>query len=568
MWMRNAVGLGDKADENQDSDQSISEEEEGLESEWKGNTISLGEGENKGALQVLSRLEILRESWELHSAEKESSSHGKKGGYHIEDEVEIPVFDDGDGLSHYHRIASATLPHSNHGMIYLPTVASISHNDDERIEPSTSRSARENFDGIWSEASREVEALVRSNEKSSGSSRHDVFTNERKTSKGGGARKKAKPKFLFPSRSHEKNLSLVVSDSSGRTSSDSIPLAVEMVVASDEDTDDSEAESQLNFHDEESELLGNHIVPFELAHKQDIRWPMVESVNCFLEKNNQQGSSEVEIQQNRERVHDIRRHSMVEFLNCFLDRGNQQGSSEVEIQKKRRRVQTVLKENTSPSDDVILDDDSLPDALDGGYPFQNKGEEDNGQSVKSIIPRTMANQFHEAFETASTINDRLNLAFPRPLCELYRKLQQVIQTEKEKDMDSIKYASAGMGFKDEGMSVLVRILSRSLEGKLIVCSCSSVEKGKNSYWESNLETIMKSVTRNLTIIFNPRMCGDVDLEVGNLIRVHPPWKEVQVKDEVVVLCTYFYAGPALTNSAEQGIVEDNPNLMNSPGPTF
>lgn len=45
-----------------------------------------------------------------------------------------------------------------------------------------------------------------------------------------------------------------------------------------------------------------------------------------------------------------------------------------EIQKKRRG-QMVLERNTSSSDDVILDEDSLPDALDGGSPFQNKGEE-------------------------------------------------------------------------------------------------------------------------------------------------------------------------------------------------
>ncbi|PNY16071.1 hypothetical protein L195_g012781, partial [Trifolium pratense] len=27
-----------------------------------------------------------------------------------------------------------------------------------------------------------------------------------------------------------------------------------------------------------------------------------------------------------------------------------------------------------------------------------------------------------------------------------------------------------------------------------------------------------------TIIFNPRVCDNVDLEVGSLIRIHPPWK--------------------------------------------
>jgi len=26
-----------------------------------------------------------------------------------------------------------------------------------------------------------------------------------------------------------------------------------------------------------------------------------------------------------------------------------------------------------------------------------------------------------------------------------------------------------------------------------------------------------------TIIFSPRVCDNVDLEVGSLIRIHPPW---------------------------------------------
>lgn len=63
MWRRNAAGFGDDARENEDSDQSISEEEEGLDSEWARNTVSLGGGENdKGKMQVLSQLEIFRGS--------------------------------------------------------------------------------------------------------------------------------------------------------------------------------------------------------------------------------------------------------------------------------------------------------------------------------------------------------------------------------------------------------------------------------------------------------------------------------------------------------------------------
>lgn len=31
-----------------------------------------------------------------------------------------------------------------------------------------------------------------------------------------------------------------------------------------------------------------------------------------------------------------------------------------------------------------------------------------------------------------------------------------------------------------------------------------------------------------TVIFNPRVCGDVDLEVGKCIRIHPPWYDYKI----------------------------------------
>lgn len=95
--------------------------------------------------------------------------------------------------------------------------------------------------------------------------------------------------------------------------------------------------------------------------------------------------------------------------------------------------------------DSILDDDDLPEALDSISPFQSEDEvfprlmafsvlttiiccmliihlldpnwlcQENAQSIKSIIPRTMADQFHEAFGTVSITDDRLHVAFPRPL---------------------------------------------------------------------------------------------------------------------------------------------------------
>ncbi|XP_057782369.1 uncharacterized protein LOC131000470 isoform X3 [Salvia miltiorrhiza] len=504
MWRRNAAGFRNEARENEDSDQSISEEDEGPDGDWTRNTVSLGGEENgKGKIQVLSQLEIFRESF----TEESISSPGKKGRYQIEDEVEPPIFSD-SSRSHYHGIASATRARSNKGLICLPEVASVSYSDeeiisdDEKIDPGTSRSVREKLAITWSEASREVEALVRSNENPCCSSNHhDAFVKEKKSNRGGRVRRKAKVKFSFPCHSDKTDPSLVVSDSDGGASSDNILVADEIGAVADDEMHINMADSQLNIHDK-------RIHPFEMSHK-----------------------------------HDTRGHSMSEILGSFLERSDlQEGSSKL----KRRKKQAILVRNVLPMGDSIQEGKDLPEALDSDSSFESENEE-NAQSVKSIISRTMADQFHEAFRTVSAIDDRLHVSFPRPLCGgMYRKLQQVMQIEKEREMDSLKNACAETGFK--GTSVMVRILSRSLEAKLIVCSCNCVGDGKNFPKEA----------RTMTIIFNPRMSDDADLEVSNLIYIHPPWnsdlfayvalqirtllpswKEVQVKNEVIFLCSYF-----------------------------
>ncbi|GFP85630.1 nuclear transcription factor y subunit b-5 [Phtheirospermum japonicum] len=458
--------FGNFAPENHDSDQSISEDEEDLEGERTGNAISLdGSRNNKDAMKVMSQLEILRDSYEFHSSEKGTiSSHERKGGYHMDDEVEISLSDEGDGSRHYPRITH-TKP--NEGMIYVPTMTSISHSDEEKTNPPTLRRARENVDSTWSEASREVEALVCLNENPSCPSSH-----------GGGGGKKFKPKFVF------RQQSMVVSDRHGRASSDNSPPTDEIGGEADEEMDEFMAESQLIYHDKESEQPENHIFPFEPAHK-----------------------------------HDSKGHSMADFLYSFEESSKQlQGNS------------------GNPDEDDTLE------ALDSGSPSCSDDEE-NHQNLKLVMPtRTMADQFHEAFGTVAVIDERPHLTFSRSLCNgMYGKLQQVMQSEKERDMGYLKSPSSETGFKDERMCISVRILTRALEAKLIVCSCSRVEDGKNSCMDSNFQMNTKDVVRTLTIIFNPRICSDVELEIGNLICIRSPWREVQVKgkNDVIYLCSYF-----------------------------
>ncbi|PIN18081.1 hypothetical protein CDL12_09243 [Handroanthus impetiginosus] len=484
MWKENALRFGNNAQKNEDSDQSISEEEEGLEDEWTGNTVSLGGVEkNEGRIKVVSQLETLRDSYELQSTAEESiSSHERKEVHHIDDEVEDPLFNDGGGSSCFPRVASATCAHSNEGLIRLPTKASISDSDeeiisdDEKINLPILRSMTRNVGGTWSEASREAEALVWLKENSSCSSSHGVIVKENKSSKGAGGRTKAKPKFLFRFHSHE------------------------IGAAADKDMDKFMADSQLILHEKEFEQPENHTVPSELAHEQDFKG-----------------------------------HSMADFLDCFQERNDLlQGTSKLDIKSRGRKLQTVLKRNTLPLGDRNLGDDDLSGST-------CSDDEENAANLRPIASRrTMADQFHEAFGTVTGIDET-------PSCGgLYGKLQRVMRIEKERDVDYIKNISTLTAFKDESTCLSVRILSRSLEAKLIICSCTSIEDGKNSHWESNLHMKIEGVTRTLTIIFNPRVCSDVEIEVGNLICIRPPWKEVQVKgkDEVILLCSYFSQVPS------------------------
>ncbi|KAL3827846.1 hypothetical protein ACJIZ3_016648 [Penstemon smallii] len=432
---------GPACQENQDSDQSLSEEEEDLDGNWIENTISLGgPADNKGGVQVLSQLDILRDSHKLHLADRVSiSSPERKTGFCV-DEVENPLINDENDYTRHPRRTRAC--HSSEGIMYLPTMASVSHpdeeiiSDDEKVSPHTHEIAEENVCGTWSEANREVDALVCLHEIVASSSSHGVSLRENKLSKGGN-RTKGRPKFLFHYQSHNKDLS-VVSDVNEKTPSKNFPMPDEIGAVTQGDMNKIMAESQLICNDNESEQQENIIVPSELTYK-----------------------------------HDSKEHSMAEFLDCFQERsGLLRGSLETDVNRRGRRDKIVSVRNMFTLDRENLDDDDddvddLPEALGSGPTTPSDDENlllpENPQSPKSNISKTMADQFHEALGTVSVIDERPTFAFPRPSSGLFGKLQQVMQSEKERDTLYLKNLSSETNART---CIHVRILSRSLEGKL------------------------------------------------------------------------------------------------------
>ncbi|KAL5791486.1 hypothetical protein ACOSP7_000080 [Xanthoceras sorbifolium] len=152
--------------------------------------------------------------------------------------------------------------------------------------------------------------------------------------------------------------------------------------------------------------------------------------------------------------------------------------------------------------------------------------------------QTIADRFQEAL--GATSSDAVMLmAVPRPSgIGLFGRLQQIMQSEKSIDEDFLKLQL--MVKPNNGPSCInVKILSIYLDAKLTVCRCSSGRDTEDPQWPESFQTMVNRWER--TVIFNARVCCDVDLEVGNLIRIHKPWKEVQVSgnDESIILSTYF-----------------------------
>ncbi|CAI9778490.1 unnamed protein product [Fraxinus pennsylvanica] len=456
--------------DNIDSDQSISEEEETLEGDWSENCISLGGPmDNKGEIQVLSQFEKLRDSYQLDPTEKMSTSYCERQvGFCVDDEVEDPVFNDENDSVRHPRISACF---SNEGTSYLPTVASISNSDEEITFDDEKVSLHtlgrvKRDDGGTWSKASQEVEALVRIYENSGCSSSGGAFVKENKSFKGGGREKAKPKFSFGFQSSKEDLPLVV-----------------------------------RHKNENGTSLDNISLPDQLDAASD------RDVNQSIDE-----------------------HSMAEFLDCFKERsGLLQGSSKMDIGKRGRNPQIIPNRNSSPSGDRSMDGDDLIEALGNRM---SSDDEENPQSVKSNIPsRTMVDQFQEAFGTVPVSDERPHLVLPRPLgCGLFGRLQQVIQSEKERDSEYLKNLCAEDSSKDQRDCIAVRILSRSLEAKLTVCSCTFIGDGESSYWGENLQTEMKSGGRTLTIIFNSRICSDVDLEVGNLIRIHYPWKKIQVNE--------------------------------------
>ncbi|XP_045824331.1 uncharacterized protein LOC123916817 isoform X2 [Trifolium pratense] len=210
-----------------------------------------------------------------------------------------------------------------------------------------------------------------------------------------------------------------------------------------------------------------------------------------------------------------------------------------ENQRKVKPVRLFQKNSRSHLPETVVDSEDSPEPVDSGSSSDN---EESYQHMKITFPgkkmQTMADRFHEALGSSSVIAENVG-ALNSLRTGIFEKLQQVMQKEKETDIDFSKKLQAGARPDGEFGCVDVNIISRYLDGKLIVCHCSVSKSTQNFLLQAKEMGFDGSKGGQRTIIFNPRVCDNVDLEVGSLIRIHPPWKEVQVGNDTIILCSYF-----------------------------
>ncbi|KAH9793608.1 kinetochore protein [Citrus sinensis] len=483
----------------EDSDQSISDEED-FNVDLRDNCVSLG-GPSEKEVLMEKLVEGLLAVY--HQRQKQISVF-------VEDEVETPEFPD------------------EVGFIFSPRKASTCTSDEEAISaneanalPEFSRtpfhkdgfhdfgSARLDGENTWSVVSKEAKALVHLNENALCSSSSQPTCKANKSGKG--IQSKSKPKFSFRFQPRREGLFSPVSKNDN-----SIPCKVDELPERME-TADCEKHSIAG-------LLGGF--PGKKATQSEMVPDEVEDPHWCDD------------------------HSVAKHLDSLRDNSSLlRRNSKMNSRTRGKRMQVFSRRSISQLGDRTVDCEDLEPVGSGS----SSDNEANYQNPKPAIPevkrQTIVDRFQEALGTTSR-DEAAFVAVPRSFGKHACSWKwnsgdsQTILLCKTKKFVLVYHCLflvfSSYVSSDEPTCLNVKILSRYLDAKLIVCHVSPSKDTEEPQWpQSNQKR--GNGGRERKIIFNPRVCCDVDIEVGSSIRIHPPWKEVQVggNDESIILSTYF-----------------------------
>ncbi|KAJ8749555.1 hypothetical protein K2173_026204 [Erythroxylum novogranatense] len=214
------------------------------------------------------------------------------------------------------------------------------------------------------------------------------------------------------------------------------------------------------------------------------------------------------------------------------------GYANKDTRRRGKRLHPKQKKKLYPLGDRTIDNEGLASGSSGDDELISQNPKCVNLEVKK---QTMSELFQEALSTKSLGSvDSLVRSHKPSGMGLFNHLQQVILSEKERDTAFVQKLQMGVSPNEELGSIIVEILSKYLDAKLTVCCCSFGKNTEEFQCPEGGQSLVDRV-RKRTIIFSPKVCSNVDLEVGKLICIYPPWKEVHVvgTNETIMLCAHF-----------------------------
>ncbi|XP_048317748.2 uncharacterized protein LOC107426307 isoform X2 [Ziziphus jujuba] len=386
----------------------------------------------------------------------------------LEDEVEIPDFPEEADFICSPKKGNNVLPEVSHTL------------GDKKFEKDAVCSLRSEKLGRsypWSAATKEAERLMFLNENAA------CFSKAKNSSRGGKGKGKGKPKFSFHFQSHK----------DGHWPSTSKT---------------------------ENHKLPERLNTTELRTEEDIGGELLEDI-----QGEEENQSDIVLAQVEALGHGHTEQSIAELLDGLQDKTILLRGNRKMCRKTRgKRAHLIVKKTTSLGDRTFSNEDS-PELMGSG---SSSDDETRDQALNLAVlqtkRQTMVDRFQEALCATSFNVDEALVAVHKPSrLGLFVKLQQVMQSEKERDLDFLKKLQSKAIENDERDCISGKILARYFDAKLIVCECLFSENQECIVSPDCSKEMINDGTK-MTLIFNPRVCNDVDLEVGNFIRIHSPWR--------------------------------------------
>ncbi|XP_028771147.1 uncharacterized protein LOC114728407 isoform X1 [Neltuma alba] len=483
-----------------DSDQSISEEEDSNDG-FLEPAVSLDpSANNQEELPLPVRLDFLRGASKRSLDGNGSKSFEKPTGVLHEDEVELPDFKEVE-FSHLSGeiVANSSdeeVISEDEGKTILQRIVTGFRTKGRELYKDGACSIRSEQAGHVNE---EYEPLLHLKESVPCSGSDDASSKANRCSDG--IWSKARPKFSRQSLSHKHELSGTLISNCDR----SMPFEIHGLPQTIEPVSPGISACSIESYLEDDDEVGNNLETKPAEEEEYV-------------------------------ARGLNLHSMADLVDNLQDKACSYLSHYRKTRGKKAkhfstRSRSLLQDSSNGEDS--------PEPVDSGSSSDN---EVSDQNMKIASPekklQTMADRFQQALGASSVTDEGTYVAALKSSGSgIFGNLLRVMQKEKERDVNFLEESQAGANPRSGLGGVDVKIISRYLDGKLIVCCCSFC-KYTEEFLLLDDSKRMVCGGQERTIIFNPRV-SDVDLEVGNMIRIHPPWKEVQVGNDDVILCTYF-----------------------------